>query len=201
MKSFFVTEFANFKNLFRNFDNSITKSRPHFRIRIIQDYPWVMILPRSSKTMEFFVHSMIYTRNLQRSSKNLKTILGCLYSWLEFMAEPRSHRGPYHDHAWNDTREIKNKHTTPPIRCRIEQDAVGSNWNRFGSSYYFCFIFFIWPSRLFGSAKSVINHVYKCHLVSYFNQQQCDGINCLWLGCDQTKRQKWALFSHIQVSR
>ncbi len=59
----------------------------------------------------------------------------------------------------------------------------------------------------FNSAKSIYNHVCKYHLLNtetMLNSCQNSNANssgslCLWLGCDQIRRQKWALVNHIQV--
>lgn len=52
----------------------------------------------------------------------------------------------------------------------------------------------------FNSAKSIYSHVCKYHLLNTENCQNNDGGLCLWLGCDQIKRQKWALVNHVQVN-
>jgi len=55
----------------------------------------------------------------------------------------------------------------------------------------------------FNSAKSIYSHVCKYHLLNttetnHLNSSGSSGSVCLWLGCDQIKRQKWSLVNHIQ---
>jgi hypothetical protein len=47
--------------------------------------------------------------------------------------------------------------------------------------------------RSFSTARAVFHHACSAH-VKYSSDYVC-----LWNGCERTKRQKWALISHIQV--
>lgn len=50
----------------------------------------------------------------------------------------------------------------------------------------------------FNSVKSIYNHVCKYHLLNTDAQVNSNGSLCLWIGCDQIRRQKWSLVNHIQ---